>query len=270
MPSPSWVLANAVSGLQAIVAECELIYSANTVAPTAAAAFRLAVAVGPQVSAATPAPTATALGLYPAMVALYNALPMLVSPDLGVDPSVGPGVIALVEGLGSALDPAAAAAAFAFAADGWSDPPPAPASATANRAADSANAALLARFARMTFLAAYVEALVSMSFATRNDAITARADCVQRFERELMLCGLGTDIDVAAALTAMRDRAVAWLSQVEIDSKPVLTVTAAAELPAPFLAWRLWRDPSRAAELVSRNAAPVAEFMPLVFEALAA
>ena len=88
----------------------------------------------------------------------------------------------------------------------------------------------------MVFLDPDVEGLVTQTYATRAQAITARADCVQRFERELMLIGFGGDLGAAQALIAMRDRSVAWLSQAIANSRPALIVTAAAEIPVLVMA----------------------------------
>jgi hypothetical protein len=265
---PAWIAANVVDGLQGIVAELEAIFNASHVDPARAAAVSVAIATEPAPSASTPAPTAPVAGLMTALIALYNAIPLLVAPGIGVDPSVPQGLIALACGLAGAMAPDDAAAAFAAAADMTADAasPPIP---TPNRLTDFANAEIVQRFARMVYLAAYAEAVVLSTYATRAQAITARADCVQRFERELELCGFARDIGVAAALTQMRDRCVAYLAQAIINSTPVLTVGSPLAMPALWWAFRLYQDPTRAAELVRRNDVPTCEFMPTQFEALA-
>lgn len=268
MSRPAWIAANVVDGLQAIVAELEAIFSANAVDAAKAAAFSVKVATGPAPSASTAATTASVAGLMTAMIALYNAIPFLVAQDTGVDPSVSQGLIAIACGLAGAMDAGDAVAAFGQTADLAADAAASPV-ATPNRATDAANSEIVARFARMVYLSAYVEALVSETFSTRADAITARADCVQRFERELDLCGGARDIGAASALTAMRDRCVSYVTQAIINSIPVLTVSSPAALPALWWAWRLYQDPTRAAELIARNDVPTCEFMPTQFEALA-
>ena len=47
------------------------------------------------------------------------------------------------------------------------------------------------------------------------------------------------------------------------------TPQAASEAPLPAQWWRLYQDPTRAAELIARNDVPTVEFMPETFEALA-
>lgn len=270
MAYPSYVASNLVSEAQNAVATLEAIYNANTVDPIQASAFTLQVATAGAVSSTTPAVTSQVTGLYAGFAALFDAIPMLISDVTGVDPSLTAGLLALARGLGAAMAPSDAAAAFASAADNAADPE-APLSAwTANRVIDNANAALISRLARACFLAPYVEALVTQSYGTRADAVTAKADCVGRFERELDLCNLGTDIDFATALMGMRDAAVNYLAQAIANSKPVLTVTTPVYIPALLAAWRIYADPLQASDLIARNDVKTAEFMPTTFEALAA
>ena len=270
MGLPSYIAANLVAEAQTVVATLEAIFNSHTVDPAKVAAFTMQVATVPAVSSSTPAVTATVTGLYAGFLALYNAIPLLVSDVTGVDPSIATGLLALARGLGQAMDPGDAAGAFALAADNAADPPTPLPAWTASRVIDNSNAALLARLGRAVYLAPYVEGLVTQSYLTRADAITAKADCVGRFERELELCGLGDDIDFAASLLAMRDAAVGYLAQVVINSKPVLMVTTGVEIPALLAAWRIYQDPTRATELIARNDVKTAEFMPTTFEALAA
>lgn len=270
MGLPSYIAANLVSEAQNAVATLEGIYNANTVDPTLEAAFTLQVATAPAVSSTTPAVTSPVTGLYAGFVALFNACPLLISDVTGVDPSLTAGLLALARGLGAAMTPSDAAAAFASAADNAADPEAPLSSWTANRVIDNANAALIARLARSCFLGPYVEALVTQTYGTRADAVTAKADCVGRFERELDLCNLGTDIDFATALTEMRDAAVDYLAQVIVNSKPVLEVTTPVYIPALLAAWRIYADPLQATDLIARNDVKTAEFMPTTFEAMAA
>lgn len=268
MSVPSWVLANVATGLQDLVATLETIASANALDPTLYAAFSMPVATGPAPSATVPAPTAPVAGLGDCFVALYNAIPSLVTDTAGVDPSVAVGLFALARGLGPMMAPASAVAAFAAAADAVADAPPSP-TRSANRIVDAANAAIVVRFSRAVLLGAYAEAIVRMTYVARPDAITARADCVERFERELALCAGWLDARLAHGLTAARDACVAYLSEAIINLKPVMTVSANIFLPSLWWAWRLYQDPTRAADLIARNDVAHASYMPVRFEALA-
>lgn len=270
MTRPSWVLANVVSQFEAIVAELEMIASSNDVDPTLSANFILQVASAPAISASTPAVLSPVQGLSASMIALYNAIPFLVSPETGVDPSLSQGIVALASALVSAMDATDAVTAFGAAADNTADPAEPPfAPSTDNRQADATNQSVVVRFARMTYLSVYVQALVTQTWPVRADAITARADCVNRFDRELSLTSGGGEIDVAAALIKLQNSAVDYLTSAIINAQPVLDIQAPA-LPALWWAWRLYQDPTRADELIAMNDVPTAEFMPEQFEALAA
>ena len=270
MPLPSYIAAHLVAEAQGVVATLESIFNVNSIDPAVAAAFTMPVATAGAISATSQAPTSIITGLYAGFIALYNAIPLLVSDMTGIDPSLPAGLLALARGLGAALDPSDAAAAFASAVDDAADPAPPLPAWVAHRVIDNSNAALLARMARSVYLAPYVEGLVRQNYATRSAAITAKADCASRFERELDLCALGDDIAFAGALLAMRDAAIDYLAQAIANAKPVLHVTTPIEIPALLAAWRIYADPLRADELIERNDVKTAEFMPTTFEALAA
>jgi hypothetical protein len=269
MPTPNWIVANVATGLQDIVATLEGIANAAKLDPAAVTAFKMSVAIGPSQSATVGAPLAVVNGLSNCMVALYNAIPTLVADGTGVDPSIAPGLFALCRGLVAAMAPASAFAAFAAACDAVPDAPPAIV-ATPNRLADAANAELIARLTRGVLIAGYARALIGVTFDARPDAITARADCVERFERELSVCQGWLDARWAAELAKTRDACVSYLSQAIINLKPIRTVSANLSLPSLWWAWRLYQDPTRAADLIARNQVAHASYMPKTFEALAA
>lgn len=272
MSRPAWVIANVVLQFQAIVAELEMIAASNDVDPTLSANFILQVASAPAISASTPAVLTPVQGMSAAMIALYNAIPFLVSPETGVDPSISQGLVTLTSSFVSAMDATDAVSAFGAAADNTADPTEPPfAPATANRQADAANQTVVVRFARMVYLSGYVQALVTQAWPVRSDAITARADCVERFDRELNLTGGGGEIDIAAAMILLRDAAVNYLTRAIINAKPILDIQAPS-LPVLWWAWRL--NPQdiagTASILIAMNDVPTAEFMPEQFEAFAA
>lgn len=268
MTKPAWLIGNAAAGVQDLIASIEVIASGAALDADAAARFTVAVATGPAPSAAVPAATAPVVGIGDALVALYNRVPDLVSGVTGVDPSLAPGILATARAVGNAMAADDAVTAFANAVDATPDAPAAPTLA-ANRLVDAANLQLVARLTRLVLMVPYAEALVRVSYASRQDGITARADCVERFERELGACQGAPDAPVAAVLTGLRDRCVAYLSQTIATLAPVVTVGAPVALPSLFWAWRLYGDPTRAVELVARNGVPHPSFMPTDFEALA-
>jgi hypothetical protein len=270
MSLPSYIAADLVAEAQNVIVTLEGVFKAHPVDSVKSLAFTMPVATAPAVSSTTPAVTSPIMGLYAGFVALCNAIPMLISDLTGVDPSLPLGLLALARGLGSAMAPADAVAAFAMATDAVADPMAPLTSWTANRIIDNANAALIARITRTVYLAPYIEGLVTQTYGTREDAITARADCVGRFERELDLCAFGDDLDFAIGLTAMRDAVVNYLSLIIVNAKPVLSVTTPVNIPALVAAWRIYADPTMAADLIARNDVKTIEFMPTTFEALAA
>lgn len=268
MSRPNWVVANVATGLQDIVATLEGIANANALDPVQATAFKMSVATGPALSPTVSAPTAVVKGLMNCMIGLFNAIPTLTTDVTGVDLSVPMGLFALARGLVAAMDPATAMGAFAAAADAVPDASPA-VTPTANRLADAANAQIIARLTRGVLLAGYARALIGVTFNARSDAVTARADCVERFERELSLCQGWLDAQWAKALSGTRDACVQYLSQTIINLKPIRSVSASQSMPALWWAQRLYQDPGRAADLVARNDVAHASYFPLIFEALA-
>lgn len=268
MTQPGWIVDNVIAGLQNLVATLDVIASDNALDPVQAANFSMQVATGPMPSLSSPAPTASVAGIGNALVALYNAIPLAVSPVTGLDSSIPAGLFALSTAIGRAMDPRLAAAAFASAADAIADAA-VPASASLSRIADAENAQLVARVSRYVLMCPYVQAMVDQTFADRPTAITARADLVQRIEREIAICTGAVNAPAGRALTLLRDRGVDYLSLAIINAVPIVTVSANRYLPSLWWAWRLYKDPTRAPDLISRNTVLHPSFMPFQFEALA-
>lgn len=267
MSRPNWLIETLASGLQDLVATLEAIATGNNLDPAKAAAVSAAIATGPAPSLSVPAPVKSVGGLSAGLVALYNVLPILVSGTTGIDPSVVPALFALARGIGAAMDPADAAAAFAFAVDNLPDAAPAT-TASDNRVTDAANRQIVARVSRMVLLAPYAEAVSAVAYATRPDGVTARADCVERYGREIELAtGPGAGL-VSVRLADVRDRVVDYLSRTITTLADVVPVTGNRSMPSLWWAWRLYADPTRAPELVARNDVAHPSFMPLAFTAL--
>lgn len=267
MSQPGWIVDNIISGLQNLVATLDLIASDNALDATKYANFTMHVATAPKPSLSTVAPTSQVAGIGNALVALYNAVPLAVSPVTGLDASLPAGLFALASAIGATMDASQAVSAFAAAVDAIADVPIPVASV--NRVNDAQNGQLVARISRYTLIVPYVQAIVSMTYADRPTAITARADLVERIERELGDCQGAGDAGVARALTQLRDRGVGYLSQAIINAVPIVTVSANRSLPSLWWAWRLYQNPTRAADLIARNDVKHASFFPLGFEALA-
>ena len=268
MSRPNWMVENVTAGLQDLVATLDTIAAGNTLDIDKAGAVTAQIATGPAPSLSVPAPLAPVTGLSAGLVALYNAFPLLVSSTTGIDPSVVPALFTLARGLGGAMDPADAVTAFASAVDALPDAAPAPTSSP-NRIDDAANKQIVARVSRMVLIAPYAEALVAVSYGSRQEGVTARADCVERFEREIELSTGPGGGDLSVRLAASRNSVVEFLSQVITTTAPLVTVSARRSLPALVWAWKLYQDPSRAVDLATRNDVPHPSFMPLQFNAVA-
>lgn len=125
------------------------------------------------------------------------------------------------------------------------------------------------RIIRVAALSAVAEAMVRVEFRARPEAISARANIAELFESELEQCSGAVLAPVAVALQEIRNAAIEYLSRSIIDLAPVVTVTANIPLPSLYWAWRLYQDPERGTELVSRNKVEHPSFFPNSFEALA-
>ena len=268
MSRPNWMVENVSAGLQNLVATLDTIFTNNPVDAGKAQAVTAQIATGGAPSLSVPAPTAAVAGISAGLVALYNVLPLLVSGTTGLDPSIVPALFTLARGIGGVMDPADAATAFADAVDSLPDAAPAPTSSP-NQVLDATNMQIVARVSRMVLLAPYAEALTAVSYGSRQEGVTARTECVDRFEREIDASTGPNGGDLSVRLAASRNSVVEYLSRVITTTVPIVTVSAHRSLPALVWAWKLYQDPSRAADLVARNDVPHPSFMPLRFNALA-
>lgn len=182
-------------------------------------------------------------------------------------PDLGARLVEVARALGDGLDPDLAAPAFLGVVDAApSATAPPGASVNRQRAVTAANAA--ARLLRVAALTAYAEALARRTYASRSDGMTARADLVEYVGAEIEACAGADDIALAEALEGLRNAVVAYLSNAITSLAPVVAVETPIRLPALVLAYRLYGDPARAAEIIDRNAVRVPSRVPLTFEAL--
>jgi hypothetical protein len=140
---------------------------------------------------------------------------------------------------------------------------------TFNARKNAANAAEILRSQRLAMLAGYVEGVVRTSYVSRPDGLYARASLVERFEVELSACIGAADKDLYVALQNLRAKAVAFLTKLIADLRPIVTVSAPRALPSLWWAWRLYQDPTRAAEIIARNKVPHPSFCPERLDVLA-
>lgn len=135
-----------------------------------------------------------------------------------------------------------------------------------SKMADESNAAAFNGAVRAFALIALASTLASYSFSDRQSAVQARADMVEMFNAELERV---TDESVFDALQTARNHAVKSITANMANLASVVTVVTPTSMPALYWAARLYGDPSRALELVDRNAVATPAFMPQSFQALA-
>ena len=110
--------------------------------------------------------------------------------------------------------------------------------------------------------------IATSTYTDRQTAMTARTEL--RAIAIAVLPTLGAlGADASAAFTDLWGQAVTYLSAVILNLAPILLYQTNLSLPSTVLAYRLYADPTRAAELVARNRVTTALFMPTIFEAAA-
>lgn len=164
----------------------------------------------------------------------------------------------------AAADPAALAAAMARLASFR-----APAIATLfdclSVRAEKTLTAEVAALVRRLALAGRAAATVRIAYGSRAEAVAARTAIAAAFSAELADCD---DAEAAAALAAVRDAAVTYLSRAGAELPQTVVATVGRSLPAAVLATALYGDAGRDAELVARNRAAHPLYMPTTVEAL--
>jgi hypothetical protein len=119
------------------------------------------------------------------------------------------------------------------------------------------------------FLAAAAAlATVRGGYAVRQDAMAARADLSAAVSPILGSIGV-LGYEAEDWLSGLTGDAITALSREAADRAPLVRVETGVSLPATVLAWRLYGDPARAADLVARNRVATPCLMPAAFEAAA-
>lgn len=135
-----------------------------------------------------------------------------------------------------------------------------------SEAADEKNAQAFNGAVRALAIVAFAKSLTVTQFATRRQALQARADIVELTNQELQRT---MDEAVIGVLLDARDNAVRAISNLVVTIIPIVTIEAPITLPSLYWAARLYDDPTRALELSDRNDVSTPAFMPQKFEALA-
>jgi len=118
-------------------------------------------------------------------------------------------------------------------------------------------------------LAEAAVAYASIEYADRQQAQAAIQELAATAEPALERIAEHTNEEVWRAASDAVQHAIEHLSRTSLDLKPVVLVESMRSFPSTVLAWRLYGDPERAEELVSRNGVTTSLFMPTSLEALA-
>lgn len=236
--------------------------SANAGAAVAAVALSGVVA---DLARTLPVPTAAAQAARTACRRVARSLAPRVGSPADVA-AIARSLVGQVQALARAAEAAdAAAALYATAAATRAC---APVSASPALTRDYALARILCLSVEAAALGEAFLAEARTGFADRQSASAARLRIRGAYDgvSDRLAAGLGQ----AAALildTAARETS-AYLVQEAASLQPVVRVEAGRSAPAAALAWSLYGDPERAAELVARNAVGTPFFMPATIEAV--
>lgn len=117
-----------------------------------------------------------------------------------------------------------------------------------------------AAFARLLAALAFARGALRTDFASRQQAQAMRERIVALFEPLLELAA--EQADLLQVTVACYGAALEALDAEILSLKPIVRVTTGESQPACLLAWQLYGDTERAAELVRLNNARCPEFMP--------
>nr|WP_047578338.1 hypothetical protein [Methylobacterium sp. ZNC0032] len=118
-----------------------------------------------------------------------------------------------------------------------------------------------AAFSRLVAAIAFARGVLRMDFASRQQAQEARARIVALFEPLLELAA--SQAELLQVTIACYGAALEALDSEILSLNPVVRVTTGESQPACLIAWQLYGDTERAAELVRLNRARCPEFMPV-------
>lgn len=261
----AFVVAAAVDGVQQVAAAVDVVRQTSPVDVYVSARVRDVVAA---TIAAAPQ-MLSGVKVSPDTVSAFAASVSSLVPEPSTDAAtlVGQTVIATVRALAAGLPPISAQAAMADFADAFTAAVSAPA-ATPSAIAARGNSMSVDQLARMAALIAWAEALALRDYAARPEGVAARTEAADRFEAELESATGADGAGLFVAIEELRGKVIEYLSRLINDLAPVIDIEASAVMPSLFWAWRLYCDPSRAGELVSRNRVRHPSFFPLKFTAL--
>ncbi len=137
------------------------------------------------------------------------------------------------------------------------------ASATTERRRDAMSLVACAIFA-----GGFCLSLVSADYLSRQDARRARERISPTVDPVLEEIGSGLDVSVHEWLANVAAVAAADLSDTAANRAPLAMVRTEKSMPATALAYALYGNAAKAAEIVDRNSISTPAFMPTAFEAV--
>lgn len=111
-------------------------------------------------------------------------------------------------------------------------------------------------------------AAVRAAYPSRQDATTARARIAGTADQLYPRLGVAGP-DAVNFMVRLAGQAVLSLSVIAASRAPLVRVETNISLPSSLLAYDLYEDPARAAELVGRNHVATPMLMPAIIEAVA-
>ncbi|MAU95441.1 MAG: hypothetical protein CMP81_06075 [Fulvimarina sp.] len=121
---------------------------------------------------------------------------------------------------------------------------------------------------RLGFLVTWCAAVVRADFESRRDAVAARTLLAARADADYGPIATAFGADVLEWILSLVGTAIKQISALAADKSSVVRVETNLSLPASVIAWELYGDPTRGAELVRRNRVSTAMLMPVSIEAL--
>ncbi|MGV2980682.1 hypothetical protein ACERNI_10800 [Camelimonas sp. ID_303_24] len=144
--------------------------------------------------------------------------------------------------------------------------PPGPAPRALSRQLARQTAAAVRDALRAMACVAYARRVMATTYATRDDALHARAGLTALFA-PLLDTGALDQVSYGLVAKAWGDASGHLLDQAA-GLKRIIRVESSRPLPATLLAWQIYGDTTRAGELVARNRVATPAFMPTIIEAI--
>jgi prophage DNA circulation protein len=132
---------------------------------------------------------------------------------------------------------------------------------SASRLAEQRGRDAAAIYARLIAALAYARGSLRLDFGSRQQAQEIRERLVAVMEP--LLDRAATEPDLFEAVVGAYGQALDALDAQILSLKPIVRVVTGESQPACLLAWQLYADTERAAELVRLNNARCPEFMPV-------